>query len=142
MLRLITAFLFLLPLSLSVHAATTFKIASLAPDGTSWMNEMRTGAEEITKRTDGRVKFRFYPGGIMGNDKSVLRKMRVGQLHGGALTGGGVAIIYPEAQVYSIPFVFNNYAEVDHAREQMDPVLIAGLKEKGFISFGISSPLY
>lgn len=118
--------------------ATTFKIASIAPDGTSWMKAMRAGADEIKKRTDGRVKFRFYPGGIMGNDKSVLRKMRVGQLHGGALSGGGIAMLYPESQAYTIPFIFNNYEEVDYAREQMDPVFIEGLKKKGYISFGIS----
>lgn len=129
------ALLALLPLASS---ATTFKIASLAPDGTSWMKEMRTGAEVIKKRTAGRVTFRFYPGGVMGNDKSVLRKMRVGQLHGGALTGGGIAMIYPEAQVYTIPFIFHNYDEVDYARNLMDPVLMAGLKKKGYISFGIS----
>ncbi|MCW8919294.1 MAG: TRAP transporter substrate-binding protein DctP [Gammaproteobacteria bacterium] len=130
--------LFLLTAMPLTHAATTFKIASLAPDGTSWMKEMRAGAEEINKRTDGRVEFRFYPGGIMGNDKSVLRKMRVGQLHGGALTGGGLAMIYPDAQVYTIPFIFHNYAEVDYARRLMDPVLLTGMKERGYVSFGIS----
>jgi len=133
--------LFLLGLSLLLPTqtyATTFKIASIAPDGTSWMNEMRKGAEEIKARTGGRVEFRFYPGGIMGNDKSVLRKIRVGQLHGGAITGGGLAEIYPEAQVYTIPFLFRDYAEVDAIRRQIDPVLLDGLKEKGFISFGIS----
>ncbi len=134
---LFTLFLLLL-LSPILHAATTFKIASLAPDGTSWMKEMRAGAEEIKKRTAGRVAFRFYPGGIMGNDKSVLRKMRVGQLHGGALSGGGLAMVYPEVQVYTIPFIFHDYAEVDHVRELMDPVLIKGLREKGYVSFGIS----
>ena len=132
----------LLLLSLTVlppaTAATTFKIASIAPDGTSWMREMRAGAEEIKNRTNGRVEFRFYPGGIMGNDNSVLRKMRVGQLHGGALTGGGLAMIYPEAQVYTIPFIFRDYAEVDYARKAMDPVLLAGMKERGYVSFGIS----
>lgn len=137
MLRLLSTLTLLVAFS-SLAQATTFKIASLAPDGTSWMKEMRAGADEIKKRTDGRVKFRFYPGGIMGNDKSVLRKMRVGQLHGGALTGGGVAMVYPDAQIYTIPFVFKNYEEVDHVRKIMDPKLIAGLKEKGYISFGIS----
>jgi TRAP-type C4-dicarboxylate transport system substrate-binding protein len=137
MLRYLITLLLLTVLPLA-NAATTFKIASLAPDGTSWMKEMRTGADEISKRTAGRVEFRFYPGGIMGNDKSVLRKMRVGQLHGGALTGGGLAMIYPEAQVYTIPFIFRDYAEVDYARKLMDPVLLGGLKEKGYISFGIS----
>ncbi len=137
MLRHLIPLLLLAALPLTGHA-TTFKIASIAPDGTSWMKEMRAGAEEIKKRTEGRVEFRFYPGGIMGNDKSVLRKMRVGQLHGGALSGGGMAMIYPEAQVYTIPFIFHDYEEVDYARKQMDPVLLAGLKEKGYISFGIS----
>lgn len=118
--------------------ATTFKIATIAPDGTSWMNEMRQGADEISQRTDGRVKFRFYPGGIMGNDKSVLRKIRAGQLHGGAVTGGGLAEIYPEANVYSMPFLFRDYNEVDYVRERMDPVLLKGIKEKNFISFGFS----
>jgi TRAP-type C4-dicarboxylate transport system substrate-binding protein len=136
MLRHLIALLLLT--SLPMANATTFKIASLAPDGTSWMKEMRAGADEISKRTAGRVEFRFYPGGIMGNDKSVLRKMRVGQLHGGALTGGGLAMVYPEAQVYTIPFIFRDYDEVDYARKLMDPVLLAGLKEKGYISFGIS----
>lgn len=118
--------------------ATTFKIATVVPDGTSWMKEMRAGADEINKRTEGRVEFRFYPGGIMGNDASVLRKMRVGQLHGGALSGGGLAMIYPESQVYSIPFIFHDYKEVDYVRKQMDPLILQGLKENGFISFGIS----
>ena len=139
MIRISRIFLAGLVLILPVATqATTFKIASIAPDGTSWMNEMRKGADEIKARTDGRVNFRFYPGGIMGNDKSVLRKIRAGQLQGGAVTGGGVAEIYPEANVYSIPFLFRNYGEVDYVRKQMDPILLEGLKEKDFISFGFS----
>ncbi len=117
--------------------AKTFKIATIAPDGTTWMEELKKGADEIKKRTDGRVKFRFYPGGIMGNDKSVLRKIRVGQLHGGAITGGGLSEIYSDAQIYSLPLAFRSYDEVDYIRKQMDQDLIAGMKEKGFISFGI-----
>ncbi len=118
--------------------AKTFKIATLAPDGTTWMEELKKGADEIKARTNGRVKFRFYPGGIMGNDKSVLRKIRIGQLHGGAITGGGLAEIYPDAQVYSLPLLFRSSDEVDYVRQQMDEKLLAGLKERGFISFGIS----
>lgn len=118
--------------------AMEFKIATLAPDGSSWMNAMRSGAEEIEQRTEGRVSFRFYPGGIMGNDRSVLRRIRVGQLHGGAITGGGLSEILPESQVYSLPFLFQDYDEVDYVRQHMDPVLLDALKDKGFISFGIS----
>ena len=75
----------------STAAATTLKIATLAPDGTSWMKMMRQGAAEISQRTDGRVKLKFYPGGVMGNTGSVLQKMRIGQLQGGAFTGSDLS---------------------------------------------------
>lgn len=137
--RIITAALLLsAALVTAPLQAATFKIATIAPDGTSWMNEMRAGAEEIKTRTEGRVNFRFYPGGIMGNDNSVLRKIRVGQLQGGAITGGGLAEILPEAQVYSLPFIFRDYAEVDYVRKQMDPVLMQQLEKAGYVGFGIS----
>lgn len=116
----------------------TLKIATLAPDGTSWMQAMRAGAEEISQRTEGRVKLRFYPGGIMGNDQSVLRKIRAGQLQGGAITGTGLASIEPDGQVYGLPFTFRSYEEVDYVRQRLDPLEIEGLRRKGYISYGIS----
>ena len=139
MLSVVRFMLFFFGLAVLIPAqATVFKIATIAPDGTRWMEELRKGANEIEKQTAGRVQFRYYPGGVMGDDSTVLRKIRIGQLQGGAITGGGLADIYPDSQVYSTPFTFNSYAEVDYVRKRVDPLLIAGLKEKGFISFGIS----
>jgi TRAP-type C4-dicarboxylate transport system substrate-binding protein len=118
--------------------AISLKIATAAPEGTSWMKEMRAGAKEIAARTDGRVTFRFYPGGVMGNDASVLRKIRIGQLHGGAVTGGSLAAIHPDAQIYGLPFFFRSQDEVDYVRKRMDPVILGGLKQRGFIAFGLA----
>lgn len=118
--------------------AQTFKIATIAPDGTVWMDEMRKGADEIKTRTSGRVNFRFFPGGIMGNDQSVLRKIRIGQLQGGAIVSGGLTEIYPDIGVYSLPFTFRTEEEVDYVRQKMDPLLIKGLADNGFVSFGIA----
>jgi TRAP-type C4-dicarboxylate transport system substrate-binding protein len=81
---------------------------------------------------------RFYPGGVMGNDKSVLRKIRAGQLHGGAITGGGLTSIHPDTELYSLPFLFRNLREVDQVRREMDAQIIGALREKGFVSYGIS----
>ncbi len=118
--------------------ALTLKIATLAPDGTSWMQAMREGANEVAERTEGRVKIRFYPGGVMGNDRTVLRKIRIGQLHGGAVSANGLASIAPDSQVYALPFLFRSYAEVDYVRSKMDTYILDRLKDKGFISFGLS----
>jgi TRAP-type C4-dicarboxylate transport system substrate-binding protein len=136
MLRL-TLVLFISLLLLPTSQAATLKIATVAPDGTSWMKLFRQAGDRIGKATEGRVKLRFYPGGVMGNDSSVLRKIRVGQLHGGAITGGGVASIYPGADLYSLPFQFRSLEEVDRVREVMDEKLIAGIREQGFISYGL-----
>ncbi len=113
-----------------------FKVATVAPDGSTWMREMRAGAVEIQARSEGRVTIKFYPGGIMGNDSQVLRKVRVGQLHGGAFTGGGIAERYSGFNLYGIPLLFRSLGEVDYVRERLDPALAEGLAEAGFISFG------
>jgi len=119
-------------------AVTTFKIATIAPDGTIWMVALRQGADEIARRTEGRVNLRFFPGGVMGNDQSVLRKIRIGQLQGGVIISGGLSEIYPDIDLYNVPFIFRSYKEVDYVRERMDAVLLKGLAERGFVGFGLS----
>ena len=86
-------------------AAVVFKIATLTPDGSTWMKVLRAGGEEVKNRTDGRVEFKFYPGGVMGNDQYVLRKIRSGQLHGAVLTAGGLTQTYavPQSMVPVVP---------------------------------------
>lgn len=116
--------------------ALEIKVASVAPDGSGWLDEMRSGTERIEERTDGRVEFKFYPGGVMGSDSQVLRKIRVGQLHGGAFTAGGLGERYPALNLYGVPLLFRSLDEVDYVRERLDPKLQAGLEEAGFVSFG------
>jgi len=125
-------------LAASTGQAVTLKVATLAPDGTTWMKMLRDGAKEVSQRTGGRVKLRFYPGGVMGNDKSVLRKIRIGQLQGGAITPGSLATIYKEVQVYSLPLLFRSFAEVDYVRKRMDPLMMKGIERNDFISFGFA----
>lgn len=141
--RIISRWLKILLLAVLLLGATSsmaldIKIATLAPDGTLWMQEMRKAAEEITRRTDGRVVFKFYPGGSMGSDRNVLRKIRAGQLHGGMLTGGALSDIYPDTQIYGLPFLFRSYEELDYVRSRMDKTLAQGIEEHGFVTFGFT----
>ena len=127
-----------LPLQDALARGKSIKIATIVPNGTPWMSAVRRSAKQIARRTGRRVKFQFFPGGVMGNDKSVLRKIRIGLLQGGALTGGGLVAILPDTAIYSIPFAFRSFAEVNHVRTILDPLLLKDLKNKGFISFGFS----
>jgi TRAP-type C4-dicarboxylate transport system substrate-binding protein len=118
--------------------AAELKVATIAPDGSQWMRSMRAGGEQIKERTAGRVVLKFYPGGVMGNDSQVLRRIRIGQLHGGAFTAGGLAERYPALNLYGVPLLFNSLEEVDFVRARLDPKLAAGLEAAGFVSFGFS----
>jgi len=118
--------------------AKAFKIATISPDGTSWMKKMRAGAKEIKKQTQGRVVLKFYPGGVMGNDNNVLRKIRIGQLQGGAVTVGSLSSISPDINIYGLPYLFSTFKEVDYVRAKMDKILVNNLEKKGFVSFGLA----
>ena len=128
----------LLVLGVTAQAATTLKIATLSPEGTGWMIELRQAAKSIRERTNDQVKLKIYPGGVMGDDKAVLRKLRVGQLHGAAMTSGGVMQPYPDIALYNLPLVFRDSSEVDYVRARLDEKLMAGLREQKFVGFGLA----
>ena len=127
-----------LVMNLQWTQAKTVKIATLSPEGSSWMQTMRKASKIIKKETEGRVNFKFYPGGVMGDDKTVLRKMRIGQLHGTALTAAQLATNYKDGQLYNLPLMFNNEKEIDHVRQQMDGTLVEGFNGSGYKIFGIT----
>jgi TRAP-type C4-dicarboxylate transport system substrate-binding protein len=118
--------------------ARTLKLATIVPDGSAWMTEMREAAETIEARTDGRVELKFYPGGVMGNDRTVLRKMRAGQLQGGAFTSGALAPLFPDVELYSLPLLFRSYDEVAYVRARVDGTLEKGLEAAGLVPLAIS----
>lgn len=135
LIRLILLSLFLF--TTTTHAAV-IKIASLSPDGTTWMKKMRLAAKEIASKTENRVKLKFYPGGVMGNENAILRKIRINQLQGAAVSSGALDRYYKDSSIYSMPFIFNSHEETLYVRKKMDPLIIKGLEEGGLISFGIA----
>jgi len=137
--KLILVILLVPLLSFSQTAlAMRLKLATIAPEGSSWMEDLRTGAEEIKQRTAGRVTLKFYGGGVMGNEKSVFRKMRAGQLHGGAFSSTALSEVYPDMMLRALPLVMRNYADYDAMACAMDSLFRQGLEDAGFVNFGFS----
>lgn len=114
------------------------RIATLAPADSQWMREMVAGADRIRELTDGRVSIKFRAGGVAGSDDQVLRKIRIGDLHGGAFTAGGLASEYSGLNTYGIPLIFESLDEVDFVRSRLDARIAAGLERAGYVSFGFS----
>ncbi|OFZ69161.1 MAG: hypothetical protein A2Z01_05205 [Betaproteobacteria bacterium RBG_16_58_11] len=127
------------------------KFASLAPAGSTWMNVINEWAGKVDKESHGRLKFKFYPGGVSGDEPDMLRKIRFGQLHGAAITGHGIGAIYSPTRVLEMPFLFRNYEEVDYVRAKLMPEIRAGFRkndyellgwmEVGFIRFFSRTPI-
>ena len=122
----------------ATSAATTIKIATVAPDGTAWMRELRAAAESIKTKTVDRVEIKFYPGGVMGDESAVMRKMKIGQLQGGAFTGGEISAVVKDAQIYSLPFLFKTQDEIDKVRADLDPLLKKSFEQAGYEALGIT----
>lgn len=118
--------------------AATLKISTIVPAGTPFMQEMRECAQTVDERTDGRVRIKLFPGGVMGSAQSVLRKMRIGQLHGAVITAAGLNQIHPVTQIYSMPFTFRNYDEVAFVRKQLDPVIRERVRSRGYVVAGMA----
>ncbi len=136
MIRIITMLLIVM-LAGQAHAMW-FKIATLSPEGSVWMERMRDGAEELARRTNNRVRIKYYSGGVMGDDKAVLRKIRIGQLQGGAFVGGSLSEYYRDNQIYSLPLFFRSFKEIDYVRERLDKRIMDGFEKGGFVTFGIA----
>ena len=122
----------------SQASALTIKLATVAPENSSWMQDMRKAAKTIKEQTDGRVQIKLYGGGVMGNDASMLRKMRIGQIHGGAFVSGALTTLVPDLYVYGLPLLFDSQDEVDYVRSRMDKELLDQLERKGMIAFGFA----
>ena len=112
------------------------KIATLAPEGSSWAKVLRTIDADVRQETGGNVGFKIYPGGVQGDEKVVLRKMRIGQLHGGNFGGQGVSQTFPDVLALQMPFLFDSYAEVDYVLEKMDAFYRRGYEERGYVFLG------
>ena len=112
------------------------KFATLAPSGSTWMVLLEEWAAEVRERSNGRLAFKFYPGGVQGDEPDVLKKMRFGQVHGGAFSGHGIGEMYSPARVLELPFLFDNFAEIDHVREQFTPRFEAGFRANGYELLG------
>ena len=123
--------------SLNVFAAQQVKLAVLVPEGTTWGNSLKKLAKEIDTVTGGEVSFKVYYGGVAGDEPDVLRKVRIGQLHGGIFTGKTLGDIYGDVRAMEIPFTFyGNQPKASATLNKLAPQFNQGLKKKGFVNLG------
>ena len=114
------------------------KLATLPPEGNSWVKMLHALNTEVMKKTENKVQFKIYAGGVLGDEKDMLRKMKIGQIQAAALTSTSLSTIFKEINVLQIPFLFQNYDEVDFILKKMDTFLKKGFEDNGYILLGFS----
>jgi TRAP-type C4-dicarboxylate transport system substrate-binding protein len=115
-----------------------FKVASLAPEGSIWTKTFRNFTRAVEEKSGGEIGFKIYAGGVMGDDRAMYRKMRVGQLNGGGFTMTGIGEIVPDFRVLGTPFMFNSYDEVDRVKEKLLPRFEKEFDKKGLVLLAMS----
>ncbi|MBT3342923.1 MAG: TRAP transporter substrate-binding protein DctP [Gemmatimonadetes bacterium] len=121
-----------------VQAIQLLKVATIAPEGSGWVRALREVDAELRQKTDDAVGLKIYPGGVQGDEDVMLRKMRIGQLHGGSFGGRGVSLMAPDVLALEMPFLFDNYDEVDYVVAQMDAFYRERFAEGGYVLLGWS----
>ncbi len=112
------------------------KFATLATEGSTWMNVMNELNDDIQKSTNDRLKFKIYSGGVFGDEKDVLRKMRFGQVHCAGFTGMGLGEILSEIRVLELPYLYKNYNEIDYINEKFYERFSKSFEARGFVLLG------
>lgn len=126
-----------LPVRVRAVETTSIKFATLAPKGSTWMNILDMMGKEIFTKTDGNVKFRFYANGIQGDELQVIRKMRAGLLHAGAMTATGLGEIQEEVLIFQLPRMFKTYEELDYVRDYLREDLDKAFADRGYVLLGM-----
>ncbi len=129
-----------LALCLAAFAATAradevvIKLATLAPQGSTWHNLLKELAERWSQISGGRVKLKIYAGGTQGSEGDMVRKMSVGQLQAASISAIGMHDVVREPQALSVPGMIDSQAEFQAVFPKVEPRLDQLLEQHGYVA--------
>jgi len=132
-LTLLACLMLVAPASAFAGDTVTVKWATLAPEGTTWFKALRQIGDKWQEISGGSVQVKIYAGGVVGNETAMVRKMRIGQLHGGQLTNLGLVDFDPGPQAIQAPMLVRTNEELDYVMANLGPTFEERLAEKGLV---------
>ena len=118
--------------SASAQTTVRIKLGTLAPQGSTWHEQMLAMAQDFAKASNGKVELKIYAGGTQGNEGEMIRKMSIGQLHAASITAIGLHEITPEPQAEDVPFMIDSYEEYDYVHERVRGKLEEAIAKKNY----------
>ena len=126
-----TFLLFFIIFSLLEAKKITVKFASLAPEGTVWNDMLIEMKQEWQTATENKVRIKIYPGGILGDERDMVRNMRIGRLHGAGLTTEGLTELAPDFSAFFLPMVYKNEDDIYKVLNELLPDLEKTIESRG-----------
>jgi TRAP-type C4-dicarboxylate transport system substrate-binding protein len=113
-------------------ASTQLRMATLAPTGSTWSVNFAKAAAAIKAKTSGSVTLQWYESGSQGDEKDYVRKIKLGQLDGAAITSTGLSMIDDSIRVLELPDLFDSIEEMDYVVGKMWPTFQKSFAAKGY----------
>ncbi len=124
--------IFILIFLVSEALSLTIKLGSLAPIGSPWDINLRKISAEWNRVSGGKIILKIYPGGIIGDEDDMIRKIQIGQLDAAGISGIGLSRIYNGILALQLPLLVRNNDELINVLEKMKPYFEQQVEKKGY----------
>jgi len=108
-------------------AALELKAADVHPEGYPNVVAMQNLGKKLEAATKGAITLKMFPGGVLGDEKSMIEQAQAGGIDILRTSLGTVGPVVPEVNVFNMPFVFRDEA---HMRKVIDGPIGAELLQK------------
>ncbi len=116
--------------------ASKLRLGTVAPKNSVFHEMLLKMRQEWREITNGAVDLAIYPGGVAGDEITMLRKMRAGQMQAALLSGSGMGFLDEGVSALQVPLMFESLEEFDYVLDKMAPTLEKRLRDKGFTALG------
>ena len=113
-------------------AAILVKLGTLAPEGSAWHDALLEIRQKWHASTDGNVELRIYPGGALGGEVEMVRKVQRGGLDAITISASGLGFVDEAMGCLALPMLLETYEELDHVRNGMTPTLETIFEQRKF----------
>lgn len=134
----VAAALFALPSATMVAAGdqAVLRLATLAPPGSSWDRVIKAWNNSLAEESKGTLKLQVYAGGSAGDERDVLRKMKVSQMDAGLFTSIGLALVARPLQVLQLPGLIEGHDHLNKVRDALSSDFEAIFEKEGYKLLG------
>jgi tripartite ATP-independent transporter DctP family solute receptor len=118
----------------AADAPLTLKIATVAPEGTPWAEQLNSYKQQVEAASKGRLRIKAFLGGALGDENQTISECRRGAIPLWGGSTGALASSVPEISVLELPYLF---ATPEDADKVLDQVLYQDLRklmlDRGFV---------